>query len=1214
MANKKEYTVKINGIDTATKQVEELNSVINEFNKKIKDKGKEKITVNVDSSQVDDLNEKIDNTIKKGKEFEDQFTNFTIDIGGVTYEFDNITQAIGALDDRAQGLSATLAQMREDGEDTTEEFQKLSKEFDDLVKQSAKLERARKYSDDLRDSLASQTRTLDLVVQGFTAFGNALQIASGISGLFGKSQEEIEESINRTVQIMAIVQAAQELYNQAITQGTVINKAWTVALSGADKVMKMFGASTVATSTAMKGLKLAIASTGIGLLVVAIGELVSWLGKLASSSDDAKNNLNKISDLVDRRLTSSIQKINQQKELGLISEFEALNKQIVETTKAIDEFNRRTKNIKGDYSKLLNDVAIDYASKVDSGKFYDERQTDHYMKLLTKLNQQGMVTSMTIEDLNKLLNETGQGLNEFNVDNIKLDGYDENQLEILKQYYNQSREYYNKIYELKLQQQIKNKELNDQITDLNIQNIKNDRERELAEINKKYDDLRKTVEVSEQELANIQRKANYGDESSIEFLKKREELIKQSYERQKQEISDINKSYAEEEQNIQNQITNNRIAAMQDGYAKELAALQQAKKEEIQAAIQSETNVNEQIKAINEKYNRELINLNKTYYDERIQLLEDYKQEVLQIEREVAESQYDVATSKVQRESSNKQESLSYSDVKYYPDSNLTDVLNTNLTNINDYYNQVYNIASQSNEKLKNINLEKALFDFDSNKEDAKKQLEDRLKTLDEALQKQVISQETYDKQKQDLNDAHNQKMLQMEREYNEEVLQIENDYNNKRLSNEANFQSSQIDNLKNQINQITKLRSELNQPINIGDYDLNALGNVAKGFIDTNQFKEVFAQLNTDIDNQMKQLQAKFDSGEISFGDFKKMKAELEGLKEANQKTLDALEMNWQDWAQNIATIGAAVVNMWSSIFSGIANMQYQNEMNRIEQEQELLDEELEMLEEQYEKQQEIYQQHADNISSIEEELATARGDRRDYLVEQLGAEMNAQEQAWAAQQEIDRQKQAAEKKQEALEKQKEAAERKRNNAQKKVQIAQATANTALAVTNALAVQPWFLGVALAAVAAAMGAAQIAILAKTKYADGGLLQGKSHAQGGIPVGNTGIEVEGNEYVINKKSTKANLPLINYINSNRRHLTKDDIVHFFDTREGSSQIVNNNYFAQGGQIPNSLTSPSFNPQQIAQQSYVDDRPIYVSVQEIERVSNNVRNVQALAGL
>lgn len=1211
MANRKEYFVKINGLDVAAKQVDNLNETIDDLAKKLKTNNKEKITVSVDSSQVDELNKKIDNTIKKGKEFEDQFTNFTIDIGDTAYQFDNITQAIGALDDRAQGLSATLSQMKEDGEDTTEEFQKLSKEFEDVVKQSAKLEKARKYSDNLRDSLASQTRTLDLVVQGFTAFGNALQIASGISGLFGKSQEEIEESINRTVQIMAIVQAVQELYNQTITQGTILNKAWTVAMAGADKVMKLFGASTVATSGAMKALKIAIASTGIGLLVVAIGELVTWLGKLTSSSEDVKDNINKISDLIDRRLKKSIDDIQQEKNLGLINDFQALRKEIDKTSEALLGLLKIANNSDSQIGSTINKALKEYQDKIADGTFYDERQTDHYLSLINKLSRASLMINMDINDLDKLLNESGQGLNEFNVDNIKIDGLDDNELELLKGYYNQMREYFNNIYNLKLESQNKNKELDKQISDLNIENIKNDRKREIAEVENKYDELRKTVEVSEEELARLR---NSNEPEDVDFLKKREELIKQSYEREKQEISKINKSYAQEQLSIQNQIANNRIAAMKEGYDKEIAELNQAKKEEIQAARQSEINVNEQIKAINEKYNRELININKEYYDERLELLEDYKEQVINIEKELQESKYNVATSKIQRESTNKQDSLTYDEFSYNPNSNITDILNANLTSINSYYNDVYSLSKQANEKMRNVNLEKTLFDYETSSAEAKKQLNDSLKTLEESLDRQVITQEDYNKQKEVLMEYHNRKLTQIEREYNENVLKINNEYNDKQLANEAKLQSSQIDNLKNQINQITKLRQEINQTINIGNYDLNTLGNVAKTFIDVNQFKDVFNQLNTDIDNQINQLQEKFESGEISFGDFKKMKAELDGLKEANEKTLESLELNWEEWAQNIAAIGATIVNMWSSVFTGIADMQYQNELKRIEQEQELLDEELSMIEEQYEKQQEVYQKHVDNISSIEDELATARGDRRDYLIEQLSEEINAQEAAWAAQQEIERQRQAAEQKQEQLEKQKEAAERKRNNAQKKVQMVQAVANTALAVTNALAVQPFFLGLALAAVASAMGAAQVAILAKTKYADGGLLNGKSHSQGGIPVGNTGIEVEGQEYIINKKSTKANLPLINYINSNRRHLTKDDIVHFFDTKEGARQIVNNNYFAQGGQMPQTLSNPNFNPQQIAQQTYVDDREIVVSVQEIERVSNKVKNVRVLAGL
>lgn len=51
--------------------------------------------------------------------------------------------------------------------------------------------------------------------------------------------------------------------------------------------------------------------------------------------------------------------------------------------------------------------------------------------------------------------------------------------------------------------------------------------------------------------------------------------------------------------------------------------------------------------------------------------------------------------------------------------------------------------------------------------------------------------------------------------------------------------------------------------------------------------------------------------------------------------------------------------------------------------------------------------------------------------------------------------------------------------------------------------------------------------------ARGGLLNGPSHAKGGIPVGNTGVEVEGGEYVVNKRSTAKNLSLLNQINSDK---------------------------------------------------------------------------------
>jgi hypothetical protein len=77
--------------------------------------------------------------------------------------------------------------------------------------------------------------------------------------------------------------------------------------------------------------------------------------------------------------------------------------------------------------------------------------------------------------------------------------------------------------------------------------------------------------------------------------------------------------------------------------------------------------------------------------------------------------------------------------------------------------------------------------------------------------------------------------------------------------------------------------------------------------------------------------------------------------------------------------------------------------------------------------------------------------------------------------------------------------------------------------------------GIPMAPIIGALGAIQAAVITAqiSKLEDGGLLQGKSHKQGGIPIGTTGIEVEGGEYVVNKKSTIKYLPLLEEINADK---------------------------------------------------------------------------------
>lgn len=104
---------------------------------------------------------------------------------------------------------------------------------------------------------------------------------------------------------------------------------------------------------------------------------------------------------------------------------------------------------------------------------------------------------------------------------------------------------------------------------------------------------------------------------------------------------------------------------------------------------------------------------------------------------------------------------------------------------------------------------------------------------------------------------------------------------------------------------------------------------------------------------------------------------------------------------------------------------------------------------------------------------------------------------------------------------------------------IAQSIINTALAATLAYAQGGPIAGIALAAIVAALGAIETALIIATGPAyrkggivKGGLLQGPSHEEGGIPLGPTYGTAEGNEYIISKQYVKPDtIPILNSINN-----------------------------------------------------------------------------------
>ena len=105
---------------------------------------------------------------------------------------------------------------------------------------------------------------------------------------------------------------------------------------------------------------------------------------------------------------------------------------------------------------------------------------------------------------------------------------------------------------------------------------------------------------------------------------------------------------------------------------------------------------------------------------------------------------------------------------------------------------------------------------------------------------------------------------------------------------------------------------------------------------------------------------------------------------------------------------------------------------------------------------------------------------------------------------------------------------------------IAEATINTYLGITKALSAYPPPYNAIMAGITGAMGFMNVNKIMTTtvKYAEGGPVSGRSHTEGGVPfsvAGVGGYEMEGGEYVVNKRATARYFPILELINNSTRH-------------------------------------------------------------------------------
>ena len=261
-----------------------------------------------------------------------------------------------SLRQRLREIKTALVEMEAAGQRGTAQYQALQAE-------AARLTDAWSDASAQANILAHDQRGMQGVISGLSGLSGAASVAQGAMGLFGAENEKLQQIMLRVQSVMAITMGLQQIqqtlnkdsaftlvtlnslkkvWNKllgesavkqseeavsttASTVATTANTAATTAntasratnnaaaTTGVTAQRTLAGSTVLATaattaqavatraaSIALRGLKAALISTGIGALIVAVGELVGWLSSLASATSEAEEKAKQMAEITSK--------------------------------------------------------------------------------------------------------------------------------------------------------------------------------------------------------------------------------------------------------------------------------------------------------------------------------------------------------------------------------------------------------------------------------------------------------------------------------------------------------------------------------------------------------------------------------------------------------------------------------------------------------------------------------------------------------------------------------------------------------------------------------------------------------------------------------------------------------------------------------------------------------------------------------------------------
>lgn len=1162
--------------------------------------------------------------MKGGLPFQNEFGTETLDktialTKNLRTEYDAIRNSVIALGGKADGigeLANAIRNLRYDGKLSEEEMLSLLARVKELNTQA--------------ENAAGSTRTLG------TAFGGFSGVLKSIGGVIKTFTLNVWESVKAL---------------------NPFRKATIQAADGAVQMSRGLNATIIG----LKGVKLAIQAVKAVLkltvilalvdivmqLVGALTDAVKWVYQFAVGNDKLVDSLTTVQsrlDVTTRSVSKFITEIDRLKESGKLTNLEAdalilehLEKELQKSIKGLQKFieirkdmksleesskdddytlfgiasdidgiadaEERIKAFEKAYKHLLDAVeagadesaAIDgswlrslWTTKKDAKADLGEMQKRVIDDIQYKINNLDL--SKGEEELKKFFELMDTEMYATSLANIENLYPEEEWAKVLKERLDAVREMYEQMDEVSARsgiEQLKNfNNITKQIRDNNTEAIKDSFEREKAQLKNQREDEIKAAEGNKQLILSIEAKYNRLEQDLIDQHNKDLKAKKEK------EAADAKKA-EEDKYNALKTIRDNQLAIEAESLAKRIKTLENAKQDELRDAEKNGIMVNEMKLSIEKKYDKLIQKEKENHLKYLNDLSEEYARKELELQQALKASELDNEGRRID---------INYEVSSFQGSYDFDAQYGDKIQAEKEFAKQRLDIELKYLEDKKKLDDDKANLEFDNEIIAEKQRYQDRLNELKSFLDEGKLDNQEYNTFVEREAQLHSSTIQSIETQRTNELKNINDEYLNNVKTETSKSLTSTANMYSEYQRKVSDIMSKVGTDKNI--FGVTDFGATKQKLQDA--YKTVQEGIGK-IDEEMSDLEKKHKDGQIGVLDYKQAKESLQETKDALEGEGEEIKENMAQLAMQIAMEWKQVIDQYVGVIASFLQTFNETQMQLIENEMLEVEHQLEIQQEAYDKAEAAAEAHKERMDEIEDELSDARGSRRQFLIDTLAAQQAAYLEDVAAQQEAEKEKEKLEKRQEALEK-------KRKEQEKKSKIQQAIINTYTAVSNALAVQPWFVGLALSAVALGLGLKNVMAIKSTPvYEDGGVIQGARHSQGGVKVLGGQAEVEGGEFITNRKSTAANLPLLHYINDKKKAVTAEDLLEFFNSGTPRMRSRATSKFASGGQLPTTNGAEVTRVVNVA--DIAEDNTTYVvSVVDIINATDNLKKVQALSGL